>query len=299
LGRMLSEPASRLNAPLRILDTPDDNCSPAKMITPGPHHRGSFADAEAVHNLAKEVDLITVEIEHVNAEILKHVVLQNGKDKGKQTRVYPGPDLIMTIQDKYVQKKFLSSKGFPIPAYMLLEPSSNSDNADNWREPVERAAAKLGWPLVLKARKQAYDGKGNAVVRDISSACKEAARLQKASNGGGIYVEKMVPFVRELAGMVARSRDGQHFVSYPIVETIHRNSVCHVVMCPANVDDKIRRKAQEIAYNAVIALGECDLMEGAVGYDGAVGVFAVEMFQSEDGEYMLRQRLKAVPHLPF
>ncbi|KAG5460679.1 MAG: AIR carboxylase-domain-containing protein [Olpidium bornovanus] len=293
LGRMLSEAASRLNAPLRILDQPDDLLSPAKMVTPGPHHKGSFADADAVRKLAAEVSVVTIEIEHVDARVLKSVVLE----AGGRLKAYPGPDLIAVVQDKYAQKVFLEFSDLPLPQYVAVEPAPIPPGAtrsptpeEEWSEQLDAAARRFGWPLVLKARKMAYDGRGNAVAADLKTACREAVRLHKASDGGGIYVEKLVPFVRELACVVARSRDGRAVVSYPVVETVHRNGVCHVVMCPAEgVDDGVRQKAQRIAERAVVALGKKDTDASGVGYDGAVGVFGVEMFHLKDDTILINE----------
>ncbi|RVW22593.1 Phosphoribosylaminoimidazole carboxylase, chloroplastic [Vitis vinifera] len=90
-----------------------------------------------------------------------------------------------------------------------------------------------------------------------------------------LYIEKWAPFVKELAVIVARGRDNS-ILCYPVVETIHKENICHIVKAPADVPWKIRRLATDVAYKAVSSL------EGA-------GVFAVEMFLTIDGQILLNE----------
>lgn len=125
---------------------------------------------------------------------------------------------------------------------------------------------------MLKARRLAYDGKGNAVVRSEAEA---ASAFAKLSSSGELFVEKWVPFLRELSVIVARPRGGGAPLAYPAVETVQQNSVCHIVIAPAAISGKVRARAEAVAAQAVAALEE-----------GAAGVFGVELFELSDG--MLR-----------
>jgi phosphoribosylaminoimidazole carboxylase len=69
----------------------------------------------------------------------------------------------------------------------------------------------------------------------------------------GLYAEKWAPFVKELAVMVVRSRDGS-VKSYPVVETIHKDNICHVTEAPAGVPAALQAKSREVAEKAVAAL---------------------------------------------
>jgi len=95
----------------------------------------------------------------------------------------------------------------------------------------------LGYPFILKTRKLAYDGRGNYVVRSIDDE-NEAPRSLGCIKGeiGTLYAEKWVPFVKELAVMVVHGKNGE-VCSYPPVETIHRNSICHLVFGPFRAPD--------------------------------------------------------------
>lgn len=96
----------------------------------------------------------------------------------------------------------------------------------------------------------AYDGRGNFVVE---SADQLTEGVEALGGFGGVYAEKWAPFVKELAVMVVRSRDGT-VVSYPVVETIHKDNICHVTEAPANVPLDIQQRAKAVAEQAVAAL---------------------------------------------
>lgn len=96
----------------------------------------------------------------------------------------------------------------------------------------------------------AYDGRGNFVVKSADQLAEGVAAL---GGYGSVYAEKWAPFVKELAVMVVRSRDGS-VVSYPVVETIHKDNICHVTEAPANVPEAIQQRARQVAEQAVSSL---------------------------------------------
>ncbi|WCJ31611.1 phosphoribosylaminoimidazole carboxylase putative / AIR carboxylase putative [Euphorbia peplus] len=91
----------------------------------------------------------------------------------------------------------------------------------------------------------------------------------------GLYVEKWAPFIKELAVIVARGRDNS-ILCYPVVETIHKENICHIVKAPADVPCNVKKLATDVAYKAIESL------EGA-------GVFAVELFLTNDGQILLNE----------
>ncbi|XP_009364469.2 phosphoribosylaminoimidazole carboxylase, chloroplastic isoform X3 [Pyrus x bretschneideri] len=126
---------------------------------------------------------------------------------------------------------------------------------------------------MIKSKRLAYDGRGNAVAKskdELSSAVTALGGFDR-----GLYVEKWAPFVKELAVIVARGRDNS-IACYPVVETIHKENICHIVKAPANMSWKIRKLATDIATRAVRSL------EGA-------GVFAVELFLTKDDQILLNE----------
>ncbi|GJN38017.1 hypothetical protein PR202_gb27023 [Eleusine coracana subsp. coracana] len=258
LGKMLCQAASQMGIKINILD-PLEGC-PASSVC-NEHVVGSFNDGDTVREFAKRCGVLTVEIEHVDAATLEKLEKQ-GVD------CEPKASTIMTIQDKYRQKKHFSKFGIPLPDFVEVETLHS----------IEEAGEIFGYPLMVKSKRLAYDGRGNAVAQK-----KEELSSVVASLGGfdhGLYVERWTHFVKELSVIVARSRDGST-VCYPVVETIHKDNICHIVKAPAEVSDKIKKLATSVAEKAIKSL------EGA-------GVFAVELFLTEDDEH-----LRAILGLPL
>nr|CAE84137.1 phosphoribosylaminoimidazole carboxylase [Hebeloma cylindrosporum] len=263
LGRMLAASASLLNQKVIILDTGEHG--PAKqIIAPTEPHLahldGSFADPVKIRELASKVDVLTVEIEHVDAAALEEVRLAT---KGKVLAIHPSPSTIQIIQDKFRQKQHLSSHGLPVSEFVEVESSVDS---------ISEAAQKLGLPLMLKSRTLAYDGRGNFVVRNLRQVEEAIAAL----GGRPLYAEKWVPFSNEIAIMVVRTVDGE-VQSYPVVETVHKDNVCHLVLAPLRSrDPSLPSKATSIAENAIKS------------FTGA-GVFGVELFLMDDGKIFINE----------
>ena len=275
LGRMFVEAASRLNVQVVLLDV--GHAAPAKQINylpesssssssssahPQQHVDGAFSDPEKITEVAKKVDVLTIEIEHVDAKQLQHVL-----DQGIVPAVHPLPSTIAMIQDKYEQKLHLVSKKVAVADFLPIE--------DDLPQSIRQAGAKFGYPLMLKSRTHAYDGKGNFV-------CKSEANIPAAIEalGGGkrkLYAERWAPFSMEVAVMVVRSASGV-VQSYPAVETIHKDNICHTVFAPlrSSTDRTIPARAR-------------DLAERAVATFGGAGVFGVEMFLMPNGELLINE----------
>ncbi|KAL4580610.1 hypothetical protein LXL04_016810 [Taraxacum kok-saghyz] len=253
LGRMLCQAASQMSIKVNILD-PLVNC-PASTIC---HHHmvGSFDNSTTVEEFAKRCDILTVEIEHVDADTLEKLEKQ-GVD------CQPKASTIRIIQDKFLQKVHFSRHGIPLPKFMQIDDE----------ESAKKAGLEFGYPLMVKSRRLAYDGRGNAVAKseqELTSAINALGGF-----GHGLYVEQWAPFVKELAVIVARGRDNS-ILCYPVVETVHRENICHIVKAPANESWKILKLATDVASKAVASL------EGA-------GVFAVELFLTKDGQILLNE----------
>ncbi|THH30431.1 hypothetical protein EUX98_g3751 [Antrodiella citrinella] len=260
LGRMLAAAASLLNIDVVILDSGDH--APAKQIlTPRrpetSHVDGSFTDPVKIRELAAKVDVLTVEIEHVEANVLEEV------ESSLPLGVHPRPSTIRIIQDKFVQKEHLRKAGSPVSEYLPVQPSAES---------ISDVASKLGLPFMLKSRTLAYDGRGNFVIRDLSQV-EEALSVLKDRP---LYAEKWVPFFKEIAVVVVRSTTGE-IVSYPAVETVHKDNICHLVFAPLRSRDPAVQTRARVAAEAAIKT-----------FEGA-GVFGVEMFLLSDGTIYLNE----------
>uniref|UniRef100_M8BGB9 phosphoribosylaminoimidazole carboxylase n=1 Tax=Aegilops tauschii TaxID=37682 RepID=M8BGB9_AEGTA len=253
LGKMLCQAASQMGIKVAILD-PLKDC-PANSVC-HEHVVGSFNDGDAVREFAKRCDVLTVEIEHVDA-----VALEKLEKQGVVCE--PKASTIAIIQDKYRQKGHFSKFGIPIADFVEVDTLSS----------IENAGEMFGYPLMVKSKRLAYDGRGNAVAHN-----KEELSSVVSSLGGfehGLYVERWTPFAKELSVIVARSRDGCT-VCYPVVETIHKDNICHVVEAPAQIPEKMKKLATSVAEKAIKSL------EGA-------GVFAVELFLTNDNQALLNE----------
>ncbi|KAH0551600.1 hypothetical protein GP486_007183 [Trichoglossum hirsutum] len=284
LGRMLTEAAHRMNLKIAVLEDSED--APAKQINGRhPHVHGSFADPDAIRELARQCDILTIEIEHVNTEVLEEIaevgleITQEGQITRRRVKVQPNWRTIRTIQDKYLQKQHLRSLGVSTADSVALPANS--------AEALVEAAESLGYPLMLKSRTQAYDGRGNFPVRSPS----DIPAALKALGKRPLYAEKWVEFACEIAVMVVKTEDGasegggdstwkRNTLAYPVVETVHEDSICKLVYAPSPrtslVSARCTREAEIIARRAV------------AGFWGK-GVFGVELFLTDKNELLINE----------
>ncbi|GFR46871.1 hypothetical protein Agub_g8512 [Astrephomene gubernaculifera] len=255
LGRMMALAAANLGVRVKCLDPAPE--APAAVAAE--HVRGHFRDAAAIEDFVKGqgIDVLTMEIEHVNTDALEQAA------RDVQVDIEPSPATIRTIQDKFDQKRHFAAAGVPLPAFREVRCGGC----------MEATAGAFGYPFMLKARRLAYDGRGNYLVRGPGEL--EGAVAALGGYEAGLYAEQFAPFVKELAVMVVRSRDGR-VVSYPVVETLHKDNICHVTEAPAEVPPAIREAARRVA-------------ERAVGCLQGAGIFGVEMFLLPDGSLLLNE----------
>lgn len=259
LARMTAEAASQLGIGVATLER--EAGSTAARIA-AREVVGGWTDQGALAALAKGALAVTLENEFVEVAALEYLARLG-------VPVYPTARTLAIVQDKLEQKRFMRDAGVPVPEFaVVVTPDDVLSAADAW-----------GWPLVLKARRNGYDGYGNATLRAPEEI--EAAFTRLGWPERQLLVEAWVPFARELAVMVARGRDGECVV-YPVVETIQQNHICHVVRAPASGDPAVLARAAEVARRAVEAV------------DG-VGVFGVELFETAE-DTVLYNEIAPRPH---
>jgi 5-(carboxyamino)imidazole ribonucleotide synthase len=251
LGRMLTLAALPLGFKVIVVD-PSPN-SPAAQVG-ADEITADLYDNKALKELVKRSDYITVEIEHLDTKVLS-ILSNNGK------KINPAPKTIQLIQDKFLQKEFLSRFGVPVAPFKKLSDLKSA----------EKALKEFGGKMLIKTRHGAYDGRGNMIVKNKADI-KKAFEL---FSGRKLYVEAYVPFVKELATMVARSVDG-NVATYPIVETIHERNICLEVLAPASITKKQYRTAEKVA------LKVAKLLDGA-------GLFGIEMFLTKDNKVVVNE----------
>jgi 5-(carboxyamino)imidazole ribonucleotide synthase len=253
LARMMAEAASQLGVEVAILEK--EAGSPAGRIA-AREVVGGWLDLDRLAALAEGTLAVTLENEFVDIAALEWL-------EAHGVAVYPSAHSLALIQDKYEQKQFMRAAGIPTTDFAPVSAV----------EDVTRAAAEWGWPLLLKGRRNSYDGYGNATVRGPDDIAPAFDRLGFPTRT--LYVERWAPFTRELAVMVARGRDGA-VVVYPTVETEQRNHICHIVRAPAPGAPETAQRAAQIARRAVVAI------------DG-VGVFGVELFELANGAILYKE----------
>ena len=244
LARMTQQAAIALGVELRVLAN-DRRESAARVIPDA--HIGDHRDLADLRKFAKGCDVITFDHEHVPNEHIRALIAEGH-------RVHPGASALIHAQDKAVMRERLTAIGVPCPGWARV--ASLAD--------VEAFAERYGWPVVLKAVRGGYDGRGVWVC-----ASAEEAR-GPLSGGAELIAEEHVPFEREVAVLVARSPHGQG-VSYPVVETVQQDGICVEVIAPApGLDEGRAADAQHIALTIARELG-------------VTGLLAVEMFATETG----------------
>ena len=253
LGMMLTEAAKKMPEHISeviVLD-PTPNCPAAKVGAK--QIMADFKDEKAIFELADRVDILTYEIESGNSEVLK-------KAESK-TAINPSPETLRIIQDKFLQKSFLAQNKIPVTDF--LEIKSLDD--------LKNKISQFGYPALLKARRDAYDGRGNYKIKSDED-------LEKAYNsfpGKSLMLEKFVDFKMEVSVIAARNTKGQ-IATYPVVENIHENNILKITIAPARVSEQVARQAEKIAHDTM------DVLHGA-------GVFGIEMFVTQDDKVMINE----------
>jgi len=247
LGRMLIQEAVNLNIHISVLD-PSVNAPCADLANN--FVVGNFNDYQTVINFGKSVDVLTLEIEHVNIEALEEL-----ERLGK--KVFPTPQALRTIQDKGLQKQFYRANNIPTAPFHLIE---NAEDALLFKEKG---------PFMQKLRKGGYDGKGVTPLRT-------EAEFNAAFNAPSV-LEEFVPFVKELAVIVARNENGE-LATFPLVEMEFNPeaNLVEFIFSPANVNVETESTAEKIATDIANKLEH-------------VGLLAIELFLTEDGNLLVNE----------
>jgi 5-(carboxyamino)imidazole ribonucleotide synthase len=223
---------------------------------------GDHRSLDDLRGFADGCDVLTFDHEHVPQEHLRAL-------ESAGVRVRPGPDALLYAQDKLAMRERLSALGMPCPAYAKVGSAGD----------VTAFAEAHAWPVVVKAVRGGYDGRGVWLCADEDAAAEVCA--EAAAHGVELIAEEHVRFRRELAVLVARSPHKQGAV-YPVVETVQEDGICVEVLAPApGLDPDRAAEAQRVALDIA-------------GELGVVGLLAVEMFETDDG--VLINELAMRPH---
>ncbi|WP_182126983.1 5-(carboxyamino)imidazole ribonucleotide synthase [Nitrosopumilus sp. b2] len=253
LGMMITEAAKKMPehvSKIIVLD-PTENC-PATQVG-AEQILADFKDKAAIIELSEKSDIITYEIESGDSNVLKSVE--------KNAEINPSPETLHTIQDKFLQKTFLKEHNIPVPEFIEI---SNTDD-------VRDGLKKFGIPALLKARRDAYDGRGNFKINSENDVEKAFDYFK----GQKLMLEKFVSFKMEVSVIAARNTKGQ-IKTYPLVENIHEENILRETIAPARVSSDVTEKAEKIANQTM------DVLKGA-------GVFGIEMFVTQDDQIAINE----------
>lgn len=235
LGKMLLQCTNVWDIYTKVLD-PDAEAS--SRFTCSEFVQGSLQDFDTVYNFGKDCDVITIEIEHVNAEALK-------KLESEGVSVHPKPSSLEIIQDKGLQKMFFRTNELPTSDFLLFE---------NKQEVLDALAiGTINIPFVQKTRKAGYDGRGVNIINN-------EVDLVKLFDTPSL-VEDKVELFHEIAVTAARNADGEITTFDAVLMDFHAEAnMLDLLLYPAPIDDSLISRAKEIAEALIHKMDICGLL---------------------------------------
>jgi len=253
LGMMITEAAKKMPehiSKIIVLD-PTENCPAAQVGAE--QIVADFKDKDAITDLANKSDIITYEIESGDSDVLKSIE--------KNAEINPAPETLKIIQDKFLQKSFLLENNIPVPEFIKIEKIDD----------INKGLKNFGFPALLKARRDAYDGRGNFKINSEDEIQKAFDYFQ----GQNLLLEKFIPFKMEVSVIASRNTKGQ-IKTYPLVENIHEENILRETIAPARVTEDVTQRAEQIAEKIMAVL------KGA-------GTFGIEMFVTLDNNIVINE----------
>ena len=253
LGMMIAEAAKKMPneiSKIIVLD-PTENCPAAQVGAD--QIIADFKDKEAIIDLANKSDIITYEIESGDSDVLKSV--ENNAE------INPSPETLKVIQDKFLQKSFLLENDILVSEFIKI------DNIED----IHIGLKKFGFPVLLKARRDAYDGRGNFKINSED----EVQKAYDYFKGQPLLLEKFVPFSMEVSVIASRNTKGQ-IKTFPLVENIHEENILRETIAPARVTEIVAKKAEQIAKKTM------SVLRGA-------GIFGIEMFVTHADDVLINE----------
>lgn len=250
LGRMLALSAARLGLDVVIFD-PEPDCPASRVAVET--ITAAYDDLDAVAKFAASVDAVTYEFENVPAA--------TAAAAAEHAPLRPGALALDVAQDRVTEKTFLNEHGAQTVAFRPV----------STLEELHTAISELGLPAILKTRRFGYDGKGQAVIREMSDAEDAFA----AMNGQPAILEAFADFTVELSIIAARGLDGE-VAAYPLSENRHSGGILRESFVPAEISEDLSRQAFAMAASVLKALEY-------------VGVMGMELFALKDGTLLVNE----------
>ena len=247
LGRMLLQEAANYEVETHILEN-DDACPAAHLCRF--FVKGDIKDFDTVYNFGRNLDAITIEIEHVNIDALE-------KLESEGVKVFPKPAVLRIIKNKVLQKQYYVEQQVPTAPFAII----HSKNEISQQQDL--------LPAVQKLAEGGYDGRGVQVINNLQAA---AEGFDEHS-----VLEKKIDIKKEIAVIIAIDQKGKT-AFYPPVEMVFNKdlNMLDYQLCPADIPEKVLWKLEAIALTVVKNFQ-------------SPGLFAVELFVDHKDEVFVNE----------
>ena len=217
--------------------------SPASRIADG------WFPPEKVGEFSRICDVITYEFEHIEEEVLENL----------EGKVLPSLEALRIKKSRANEKGFLSRLGYPLPRFEVCR-----------LENLEEAVRSVGLPVVVKAERLGYDGKGQYRVFSL----KDLGKIRENhSEGESFVVEEMINFRAELSAVGVRDRRGRIKV-FPVTQNVHEEGILLYNWTPES---------------SVVEREVVGMVSGLMEDLSIVGLLAVEFFLTETGDVLINE----------
>ena len=251
LGKMLLYDTRKWDIKTKVLDNNPN--APAKLSC-DEFHVGDLMDYQTVLNFAKDIDVLTIEIENVNVKALKEI-------EKKGIKVYPQPNVLAIIQNKLKQKKFYKENKIPTAPFREFK------SIKSIKEQIIHG--NLCFPFVWKSNSMGYDGFGVKIIKSNRD-------IEELNDTPG-FIEDLIEIKKELSVIICRNSKGE-IKNFPVVEMIFNNDSNQVeyIISPARINNEISKKAISIALKLSKLYNH-------------VGIMAIELFLTSDNEILINE----------
>ncbi len=251
LGKMLLYDTRKWDIKTKVLDNNPN--APAKLSC-DEFHVGDLMDYQTVLNFAKNIDVLTIEIENVNVQALAEI-------EKKGIKVYPQPNVLAIIQNKLKQKKFYKENKIPTAPFREFK------SIKSIKEQIIHG--NLCFPFVWKSNSMGYDGFGVKIIKSNRD-------IEELNDSPG-FIEDLIEIKKELSVIICRNVKGE-IKNFPVVEMIFNNDSNQVeyIISPARINNEISRKAISIALKLSKLYNH-------------VGIMAIELFLTSDNEILINE----------
>ena len=251
LGKMLLSTTRKWDIKTKVLDNNPN--APAKLSC-NEFHVGNLMDYQTVLNFAKNIDVLTIEIENVNIKALEEI-------EKKGIKVYPQPNILKIIQNKLNQKLFYKKHKIPTALFKEFESKKSI------KEMVIHG--DLCFPFVWKSNSMGYDGYGVKIIKSNRD-------LEKLNDCPG-FIEDLIEIKKELSVIVCRNEKGE-IKNFPVVEMIFDNDSNQVeyIISPARINNETSKRAISIALKLSKIYNH-------------IGIMAIELFLTTDNEILINE----------